>query len=615
MARYPYRDLEIILDRDFRNNLNANFDDIEADLRDIQNDLNTKDSAAHARMTQIENDSIERDNDLDARIDNIVANAGSSNTEIVDARYDSRTNITHATLKDRLDSHSNEIGILFGISDVSSKYSTLQQAFDSASKIITIPAGEYQLDSPLKFKGDKRYIGYGVTLKALVNTAYINTNENDIIIEGFTFDGNNLLMESFLVDGSANVKFINCTFKNATKYGLHFRKANNSSAKNCEFLNSGRQDFMSSACAINGTNIVLENCRANGNPLGNGFVVYGDTDKPTARVSFVSCTANDNYNHGFLTNSLNGPNNIVSDIKFTDCRANNNGHNNYFSGFALHYATQVIVKNCTAFNNQEHGIVLMDGSLYTIIGCNIRKNKYSGVRLQADWSRTQDSQSGVKNSIITGNIISENGSYATTQPEMEHIHNGILIEGNCHYIDINNNQIINNDGRSVFIKTVSGYSDCTNIYINDNTIMGNTVSNDIVKTVTTTSIYGVNRVAGVLKSIRAEESNELHTNINLIDLATDGIIDGLKVTPNALYRAFSGETITINGLDSTSYPAGTKFFICFQSSSTSGGITINPGTGLTLPDNTPFVIDKANNRHEKIYEFVKVGNSNFRLKQ
>jgi hypothetical protein len=112
MPRYPYRDLGTGLGRDFRNKLNANFDDIEADLRDIQNDLNTKDSAAHARMTQIENDSIERDNDLDARIDNIVANAGSSNTEIVDARNDSVNNVTYPTLKDRLDDTSDKIGIL-----------------------------------------------------------------------------------------------------------------------------------------------------------------------------------------------------------------------------------------------------------------------------------------------------------------------------------------------------------------------------------------------------------------------------------------------------------------------------------------------------------------------
>jgi lysophospholipase L1-like esterase len=83
MPKYPYRDLGTSFDRDFRNDLNANFDDIEQDFQDV-----------------------------DARIDNIVANAGSSNTEIVDARYDSVNNVTYPTLKDRLDTHADEIGIL-----------------------------------------------------------------------------------------------------------------------------------------------------------------------------------------------------------------------------------------------------------------------------------------------------------------------------------------------------------------------------------------------------------------------------------------------------------------------------------------------------------------------
>ncbi|MCG6184236.1 hypothetical protein JEG46_12250, partial [Anoxybacillus sp. LAT_26] len=103
MPKYPYRDLGTGFDRNFRNDLNANFDDVESDIKEV------------------ENNSIARDKDLDARIDNIVAQAGSDNTEIVDARYDSINNVTHPTLKDRLDAHSNEIGILFGSYDASHK--------------------------------------------------------------------------------------------------------------------------------------------------------------------------------------------------------------------------------------------------------------------------------------------------------------------------------------------------------------------------------------------------------------------------------------------------------------------------------------------------------------
>jgi Pectate lyase superfamily protein len=179
MPRYPYRDLGTGLGRDFRNNLNANFDDIEADLREIQSDLDAKES----RLTQIENESIDRDNDLDARIDNLILSAGDSSPEVADARYDSRTNTTYTTLKDRLDSHSNEIGILSrksqnmwidlvedysadrtGVMDVST---LLQNAINSLTSggVVFCPDGTYYLSSPVQFKS-------GVTILGGENTVF-----------------------------------------------------------------------------------------------------------------------------------------------------------------------------------------------------------------------------------------------------------------------------------------------------------------------------------------------------------------------------------------------------------------------------------------------------------
>jgi lysophospholipase L1-like esterase len=159
MPRYPYRDVGTSLGRDFRNNLNANFDDIEADLRDIQIDLDAKES----RITQIENDSIERDNDLNARINNLVLSSGDSSPEVADARYDSRTNTTYTTLKDRLDAHSNEIGILSNeIGDLNTLNTTdkssLVNAINENVAQLAEKATRDELTNGLAQKADKSYV-------------------------------------------------------------------------------------------------------------------------------------------------------------------------------------------------------------------------------------------------------------------------------------------------------------------------------------------------------------------------------------------------------------------------------------------------------------------------
>jgi hypothetical protein len=52
---------------------------------------------------------IDKANSIDLRVNNIVSNAGLSNTEIVDARYDSTMNVTYNTLKSRLDNYSSSL--------------------------------------------------------------------------------------------------------------------------------------------------------------------------------------------------------------------------------------------------------------------------------------------------------------------------------------------------------------------------------------------------------------------------------------------------------------------------------------------------------------------------
>ena len=212
MPRYPYRDLGTKLNRDFRNNLNANFDDIEADIRELYDGVD----------------------DLDTRIDNIVADVGNSNTEIVDARNDSVNNVTYPTLKDRLDDTSNKIGILKGIitsvveygvkGDGTDETTKVQQALDSSKDVFIPPnmqitVSNISLNKPeqrLIFGAGSKLISNGatgtiVTLKAdyakIINGLIVGADgaTNGIETKGFR----NLLFDTTVTGTTVNALSVN----------------------------------------------------------------------------------------------------------------------------------------------------------------------------------------------------------------------------------------------------------------------------------------------------------------------------------------------------------------------------------------------------------------------
>jgi Pectate lyase superfamily protein len=244
MPKYPYRELGVGFDRNFRNDLNANFDDIEADLRDIQNDLSAKDSAAHARMTQIENDSIERDNDLDARIDNLILSAGDSSPEVADARYDSRMNTNYPTLKDRLDAHSDEIGILNKKTDVivsvkeygakgdgvSDDTTAIQNAINDVNikggGIVYFPTGTYMISSTLIIPSNKITLqglnNAGTIIKAkiaMTNMVSI-TNQLRVSIRDIQINGNNLASVGIYAQNTGMLWMDNVVVQKCTDKGI-----------------------------------------------------------------------------------------------------------------------------------------------------------------------------------------------------------------------------------------------------------------------------------------------------------------------------------------------------------------------------------------------------------
>lgn len=478
-------------------------------------------------------------------------------------------------------------------------------ALENKIENIFIPSGVYNFKNQLEIKGKLNYFGYNSELVSTLETSYFFTKEDDFYMEALTFNANGVCMRAFHMQNSQNFKLKKCIFKNATKYGLHGEQIKKGNIQDCKFENSGRNDFMSSSCAINGSDINIESCEASGNTKGNGFMIYADDNFSSNSIIVSNCLAKLNAQHGFVTTSMAlcpGVVHINNNIKIKNCNAYNNGTNKIFSGISLHYTRNSQAVGCSSFNNEEHGIVVMDSDNTLVENNNIFSNKRCGVRLQADWNRAQDLYSGVRKCTISNNQIIENGS------EDKYDSSAILIEGNCHYIKCNDN-IISKNYYSIYIKKVTNYSDCTNIYLTNNVIYSNIISDDLTKTVTTSSIFQDDYV----------NSKKVNTNNVTIpagyksESLTEKVVGGvLSVENEVVYHAVTGETIVINGLDKDNYPIGTKFYICFKSGSSTGSITINDGTGLTLPNGT-LVINKTNGNNEMLFTFLKTNGTNFRL--
>lgn len=125
--------------------INLNFNEVLMDLQSITNEQSSTDSRidAHVNGTSERHEASDINftpigsiteldtqgaiEQLDTRIDTIVAQAGTDNTEIVDART-SPLNGTFATLKNRLDAHENaELPHIMDVDGTPYKYGLKQE--------------------------------------------------------------------------------------------------------------------------------------------------------------------------------------------------------------------------------------------------------------------------------------------------------------------------------------------------------------------------------------------------------------------------------------------------------------------------------------------------------
>jgi parallel beta-helix repeat protein len=459
MPKYPYRDLGTGFDRNFRNDLNANFDDVEADIKEV------------------ENNSIARDNDLDARIDNIVADAGSSNTEIVDARYDSVNNVTYPTLKDRLDDTSDKIGILYhsviyvesfpiqvpetddtariqrAISSLSGKGKLIfsSKTYTVSDRLI-IPANtEVVMEKGGKIKNTTPGLFGIFTVGDDVTTT---TTPWNITFKGLKIEGTGsvgttttpLSEVGILVQNStdANVTVEDCEIYNLT-IAIEFKNSTK-----CEAKNNYIHDIVGTVGASEGYGVL---CSYGGehNIHHNRFI--------NIQRHCVYLSAGTMYNDvhdNWMINSKKNPIQIYTkaDGSSSDPTQWNHVHDNHIIG----------VTNPSGQTGQAQGIVVLGYSCFNIIENNLIKDVADeGIKITSE--SPERTTNDYTNYRTAGNIIKNNtiinvytGIYVKISDDNE-------IKGNtikdCSYNGI----------------TIAAFGTGTNVYSDNNKVIGNTTQN------------------------------------------------------------------------------------------------------------------------------------------
>jgi hypothetical protein len=627
MPRYPYRDVGTSLGRNFRNDLNANFDDIEADLRDIQNDLNVKYNTTRDRMTQIENDSIERDNDLDARIDNLILSAGDSSPEVADARYDSVKNVTYPTLKDRLDDLSVRMNDKINFTN------------DNANSLLIAPFFRSNSDTNVYLYASSD----GIKFKKLSDKPLFQARDSSI----------------FYKDGYFYIAY--------TSYNPHdFSIKRSQNLKDWETFNISVGLF-----ADNGVNDKIWAPEWFEDDDGKIYIILSrkvgmenditSTNIPSFRPYMVECTDLTNLTFGtpFELN-LENTNKIDGFIIKVDGVYHLFIKDEYDKKIEIWTSTDLTTwtkqtDDVDVFNGdfvEAPCITYFNGTYYLYV------DKYSegftyvststdlvtftpavpiqikDVNRHATILEVSDRQAKViLNDYINSNTPTEN-NYAKTVNLGTLATAGVIDtltprEGILYYSgaadgDLTINSIVNSYNiKKFFVSLRSGSTGSITIKSGGDLeiqstglIISPSLGNaDTVYEFNWVESLGKFKVKGIFPN-KLLQNKKIITGYKRIDLNTLGP-SGTNFTnfapdDGALYVATGSETYTISGIVD-GMPDGTRFYVGLFSNIGTAKITLQSGTNLIVPGGS-FVIDVASGRNDMIFEIVKCAGTSFRLK-
>ena len=318
----------------------------------------------------------------------------------------------------------------------------------------------------------------GLTITRVSTQPRINNNVN---IKGVTWDAQGS-QTSLLVTGYNNWVLSDCHFNNAAKFGLEGGAGSpveDFKLIRCSASNNGSSlTTEDSGIFLYGKRGLLFDCKANDN-TGSGIVLRNSSSQPTVDVQFINCQAHRNTRHGFLTSiiDITPPWTRATGVKFVTCTANDNGDQAGFlySGFALHELEDSDVIGCSAKGNGEHGITFQDGRYNRLVGGTFCNNNQSGLRVQGNFGRTEDSETGEQGSVFSAARLEGNGNVGVTSNTV----NGVTIQANCQNNTYSNLRCTNNLEYGIRSQTKSSYSDNKNEIIDNCVLTGNGVNNDV----------------------------------------------------------------------------------------------------------------------------------------
>ena len=314
-----------------------------------------------------------------------------------------------------------------------------KNALSSNKKHLTLNNGVYNVDSEIIVE-DVTIIGKDdVVFKCVSNINNMLNFKGVVNIKGVIIDANNLSYSGF-IDNSNSINIQDVTVKNCKSEYNNTYPTNNA----CE--------LKSNYANIDGLKVIDNE--------GYGLALAPTIDDSIYKIINSEFSRNAiGYQGSGLVNRHRDSGSKLKSIIINNCAAFDNGA----SGLATHTCNNIIISNCECSNNGEHGICIMDGKNAVITGNKSNNNNAAGLRIQGDFSTSEDDISGWNNAQVTGNDFSQNDS-------------GISVGFKVKNVFITGNNLTNENSYPVFVQYAENRTNCNNIIVTGNILSTNLTS-------------------------------------------------------------------------------------------------------------------------------------------